>query len=141
MEGAEPGAGTVSDPARSQCFDNMQRATGPVGFYGCHGGSTQRWMLSGGRIHSTDLTRPCLVVAPAVGQFTCAADDRDSVWDRRGDGTLRPVVDPTSCLTRAGAGLAIRPCAAAGGAAVPQQWDLDPAADSRGHWQSALGGP
>lgn len=129
VEGAEQGAGTISDPAGSQCFDNMQRSDGPVGYYGCHGGSTQRWKVGGGRIQSTDSTRPCIGLVPAVSQFICAADDDDSRWTAQGDGTLRPTTDLTLCLTRGeGDALGVDVCRHVGGdqAVDAQRWDLTP---------------
>ncbi|EDQ90491.1 uncharacterized protein MONBRDRAFT_24325 [Monosiga brevicollis MX1] len=39
-------AGVIADPQKRQCIDNMQHDRGgPVGVYGCHGLTTQRWRL------------------------------------------------------------------------------------------------
>jgi hypothetical protein len=128
VDGAEEGAGTISDPAVSQCFDNMQRSSGPVGYYGCHSGSTQRWKIEDGKIQSTDSTRPCIGLQPAVSQFICAADDADSQWRHDSDGTFRPVADPDMCLTRGDPDtLTVQQCQHRPGedAAQTQRWSLE----------------
>jgi len=88
----EPGAGTISDVDGRQCIDNMQLQSGPFGFYGCHGGSTQQWMkpLESGVLKSADSGTTCVGFDRSVDQFICAPDDLDSVWNHVGN-TLRPV--------------------------------------------------
>lgn len=40
---------TLQNADSGHCLDNMQRARGPPGLYGCHGGGTQRWLLDDGK--------------------------------------------------------------------------------------------
>ncbi len=102
---------TVASPFRDQCLDNMQRRSGPVGLYPCHGGQTQQWVWGGTPGEDTDVDAPRLLRSAAhaatcvgfeytVSQFPCAGGgDPDFEW-RWAGATLRPRDIPDLCLTR-----------------------------------------
>jgi polypeptide N-acetylgalactosaminyltransferase len=95
---SETGDGVVSDPDGGVCLDNMQRTAGPPGLYGCHGGGTQLWTFTGGRL--TVANRDvCVGLGNAAGLALCRAHDPDQQWVRE-QRTLRPAGHRDVCLTR-----------------------------------------
>ena len=118
------GGSTLSGPDRGACLDNLQKRTGPFGFYGCHGASTQRWRFDAeSKLRSTDVEDTCVGYDPRVSQFICAKGDLDYRWERQGT-TLRRISDTNSCLARDGESLVLRDCDPEDRL---QQWEFAPA--------------
>merc|ERR1711862_867296 len=95
--------GTLSGPAFDACLDNMQKATGPPGLYGCHRGTTQQWEFRpSGQIRSAYLDA-CIGLNAEVRLAACAAGDLEYTW--RWDGPrLIPAAAPELCLQQAESG-------------------------------------
>ena len=72
----------------------MQRDRGgPVGVYGCHGLTTQRWRMMKDGVISNGVS---CIVHHVLSPGTCNAGDN---WALREDGSLRLARLPNSCLT------------------------------------------
>jgi hypothetical protein len=61
-DGAADGAGTLSEPNKKLCFDNMQKDRGMFGLFGCHGFGSQQWLLQDGLIKSADMKDTCTML-------------------------------------------------------------------------------
>lgn len=94
--------GMLTGPDRKMCIDNMQRKTGPVGFYGCHGGTSQRWSI--GKIGYW--TNNVLCIHYTVLKFQPGAGTN---FKRDGE-FLRHRDRPSDCLAAVDAKLTMRPC-------------------------------
>lgn len=100
--------GTLSGPDNNQCLDNMQHDHGgPVGFYGCHGGSTQRWSYGA---HSKYLMHDDKCVQTS-SRIVLGACDSSPLWKSEDSekGTMLRVTKDV-CLTRGKHGLSIGVC-------------------------------
>ncbi|CAJ1421230.1 unnamed protein product, partial [Effrenium voratum] len=95
------GKGVLSGPAGDLCVDNMQRTSGPPGLYGCHGGTTQQWILDPDhRLRSGGVIQPSVAIAPCVPEDDAFAWLRRSTTqhDRLGMQTFSPRNNPELCL-------------------------------------------
>ncbi|EGD75657.1 hypothetical protein PTSG_07775 [Salpingoeca rosetta] len=87
-------SGIISDPSKRICVDNMQHDRGgPIGMYGCHGMTTQRWRLMNDGVISNGVA--CLRW-DAFGVKACSDAHTWNVVD----GTLRPEQYDNTCLTK-----------------------------------------
>lgn len=79
---------------KHNCIDNMQRDHGgPVGLYGCHGLTTQRWRLMKDGVVSNGVS---CIQHTVLGSGSCSTAQS---WEARSDGSVRIAVLPNSCLT------------------------------------------
>eukprot|EP00038_Savillea_parva_P003553 m.127263 g.127263 ORF g.127263 m.127263 type:complete len:813 (-) comp11207_c0_seq1:13-2451(-) len=108
-------------PSGGMCLDNMQRTRGGVGYYGCHRGETQQWLLEDGTIKVNSGEDACLGAVPRLGQWHCMRDDPEQEW-KRVDGTFRPVRDNSMCLTSGGKNQA--PVLAKCAGTAEQNWEV-----------------
>jgi polypeptide N-acetylgalactosaminyltransferase len=104
------GSGSLSDPEKALCLDNMQKSTGAPGLYGCHGGGTQRWLLTEDGALLSEGTSVCLNLVPSPAFSECAPDDKAYVWHIEKN-QIRPELAKSFCLTNnAGATATLAPC-------------------------------